>query len=299
MSERAFSAAVDSGPTAQSSTPRATLRAARSIVLGFSTTLSLTLRRKIRRLPISALTDEYAFSYGAGGWHYFRALLAEYDRHPTVDPRRTTFYQFFQHERVRSVRYLEDILFFHDRGGRWDDDGHHFFFGTYPWGDWGKTESTVGGTPWGYYYDRLHRAHTRDLYGYRRNPWYEPGDPYPLDVEWKQTIRLYHALRRGYFPLLHGSLPSVILLVRRDGQIRAVRRNGNHRLSILAHLGHQRVTVWIAPDSVEEVRESEVDDWYYVKRGICSRQHALAIFNAYFELNGRERVEALGIPPAY
>ncbi len=299
VSERSTIAPVGSRSTEQRADLRGVVRQARTIAFGLSTSLSLALRGKLRRLPTSVLTDEYAFSYGSDGWHYFRALIAEYERHPDVDPRKTTFYQFFEHDRVRSARYLEDILFLHTPSRRWRDDEHRFFFGTYPWGDWGRTESTVGGKPWGHYYDRLHRTSTRDLYGYRRNPWYEPGDPFPLDVEWKQTIRLYHALRRGYHPLLYGSLPSVVLLVREDGQIRAVRRNGNHRLSILAHLGRQRVTVWIAPDSVEEVRESDVDDWYYVKRGICSRRHALAIFNAYFELNGRERIESLGIPPVY
>ncbi len=76
---------------------------------------------------------------------------------------------------------------------------------------------------------------TRDLHGYRRNPWYEPGDTYPLQVEWKWSIELYRSIKGGLFrPLRYGSFPSVVLLVRRDGEIRGVRYNGQHRLAILS-----------------------------------------------------------------
>jgi hypothetical protein len=263
---------------------------------GILACLSLAAKRKLIRLPISTLTDEYAFSYGPDGWHYFRALLAEYERNRDVDPEQTSFYRFFCHERVRSIRYLEDVLFLHDEDRRAPTDGFRFYFGTYPWGGWGKDEGTVGGKPWGHHYDRVEKTCTRDLFGFRRNPWYQPGDTYPLDIEWNQTIKLYHSLLQGYFPLAYGTLPSVVLLVRRNGAIRAVRRNGNHRLSILSHLGRKSVTVWIAPDSIEVVREADVDQWYYVERGLCSREHALDVFNAFFDLTGRERIEYLGLP---
>ena len=47
------------------------------------------------------------------------------------------------------------------------------------------------------------------------------------------------------------------------------------------------------------VREEEVDKWYYVKRGLCSPEQALEIFDTFFELDGSERLAALDLPRTY
>jgi hypothetical protein len=264
---------------------------------------------------MSIITNEFAFSFAPEGWNYFRALVAEYEQNPGMTLERSTFLRFFQHERVRSVRYLEDVLFLHDADRRSRDERCNFYLGTYPWGD------QVGGGPWGRYYDRIEQQTTRDLYGYRRNPWYDPADRYPLENEWKHTIQLYKSIKSGYHPLKHGRLPQVTLLVRRNGDIRAIRYNGQHRFSILSQLGHRKVTVLVPsarsmsadaasfpstsklPKAVDRsevvVRESEVDDWPYVRQGRCTREHALEIFHAFFDLNGRERLDHLGLPSVY
>lgn len=278
---------------------RAVARNWRTVLAGPLTSLRLLLGGRVMRIPTRLVTDEYGFSLAPEGWHYFRALLAEYDQNPDVALEATTFYRLFQDERVRRVRYLNDLLFLHDPDRRANPTDCKFYFGTYPWGDWGKRESQVGGKPFGYYYDLMEGQSTRDMYGYRCNPWYQPGDPYPLRIEWDKTVRLYQSLQKGYFPLLYGSIPTVILLVKRNGDMRAVRREGNHRLSILSHLGHTTLTVAVAPHSVEVIREDDVEQWIYVQRRLCSPEQALAIFNAYFELNGRERIEYLGLPALY
>lgn len=251
----------------------------------------------MKRIPTRLITDEFAFSLATEGWHYFRSLVAEYERDNDIPPQNTTFFRFFEDERVRAVRYLNDLLFLHDPAKR--ENGFRFYFGTYPWGDWWTNDSIVGGNPWGHHYDRMEGKMTRDLYGYRRNPWYQPGDRYALDCEWNQTIRLYHSIQGGYYPFRYRSLPGVVLLVRRDGEIRAIRCKGHHRLSILSHLGHKNVTVVIPSDSIGMVRESEVGNWYYVKHKLCTAEQALKIFHAYFDLNGRERIEYLNLPPVY
>jgi hypothetical protein len=243
--------------------------------------------------------DEYAFSLAPDGWHYFRALLAEYERNPDVRLEDTTFFRFFQDERVSSVRYLNDVLFLHDADRRSSADGYKFYFGTYPWGDFWTRYSLIGGKPWGHHYDRVEGTMTRDLYGYRNNPWYQPGDSHPLEIEWKKTVGLYHSLKQGYYPQWYGTFPEVVLLVRRDGEMRAVRVEGHHRLSILSHLGHEQVTVLIPANSLGVVHESDVEQWYYVKRRLCTPERALEIFHAFFELNGRERLEFLGLPCVY
>lgn len=55
------------------------------------------------------------------------------------------------------------------------------------------------------------------------------------------------------------------------------------------------MTVALRPESVKFVAEAEVEDWYYVRRGLCPPEQALGIFNAFFELDGRERLEYLGL----
>jgi glycosyltransferase involved in cell wall biosynthesis len=248
------------------------------------------------RLPPDLVSDEYAFSLASSGWHYLRALLAEHAADPELKPAESLYFRFFTHERMRAVRYLDDVLFLHR------DDAQHdsgLYFGTYPWGDWTESDARVGGKPFGHHFDAVEGADTRDLYGYRRNPWYRPGDEYPLSLEWRRTTELYRSLSAGYRPRLYGSIPSVVLLVRESGTIRAVRHRGHHRLATLAHLGYHEVTMAVDPDSIRVVREAEVEDWYNVRNGRCSPERALEIFNAFFELDGSERAASLDLPKPY
>jgi hypothetical protein len=267
----------------------------------------------LKRVPMRLITNEFAFSFAPEGWNYFRALVAEREGRPQLRLEDSVFYGFFQHECVKSVRYLNDLLFLHQPER--SDSGFQFALGTYPWGD------HVGGGPWGHHFDQVTGSLTRDLYGPRANIWYRPGEPDALRLEWEQTLWALDQLRNGYRPLRTGQLPEVTLLVRYDGEYRAIRYNGQHRLAVLSHFGRKRLTVlvpsarsinaelasWPSVSSLPKivhdgeivVRETEVDSWPYVNRGLCSREQALEIFHAFFEVNGRERIEHLGLPSIY
>ena len=250
-----------------------------------------TLNGRLISLPLSLITDEFAFSLDVNGWNYYRALLTDYGNNPVVPLEATTFFRFFQHACINAIRYLEDALFFHEPESPGDENRFRFYLGAYPWGGLTETASLVGGTPFGWYYDRTESRSTRDLWGYGKTLWYQPNDRYTLECEWELTKKQFRGLQHGYHPWLHLALPAVTLLVRRDGQRRAIIVDGHHRLSILSYLGYHQATVEV----VQRVAEAEVDQWYYVKRGDCSRQHALEIFNAFFRLNGRERVAYLNL----
>src|SRR5437764_607189 len=99
------------------------------------------------------------------------------------------------------------------------------YWSAFPSPAWARSCCSSGG-PWGIHFDRVEGASTRNVYGDSRNPWYEPGQWRPLEIEWRETIRTYESVRKGYRPWLHRSLPQVTLLVRRDGDFRAVRYNG-------------------------------------------------------------------------
>ena len=70
-------------------------------------------------------------------------------------------------------------------------------------------------------------------------------------------------------------------------------------MAVLTHLGYKTLTVMVTRDSIGTIHEGDVDDWYYVRNGICTKELALRFFHAYFELNGRERIRYLGLPTSY
>ncbi|NJM75680.1 MAG: hypothetical protein HC852_07735 [Acaryochloridaceae cyanobacterium RU_4_10] len=258
------------------------------------------LRQNLIRIPTNIITDEFAFSLAPEGWNFYRDLVFECSKKSEITLENTTFFQFFQSKQLNSVCYLNDLLFIHDleRKNRLSHNGFNFYLGTYPWGGWTKEEASTGGKPFGHHYDRIEGKMTRDLWGYGRNPFYKPKDRHTLECELKVMQELYPSLKKGYYPLRYG-FPSVTLLVRQNGEMRAVMGGGHHRLSILSHLGYERLTVLLPESYMGKVFESEVAQWYYVSRGLCTPEQALEIFNAYFDLNGRERLAYLGLTSIY
>jgi hypothetical protein len=280
---------------------RKAIPAFKRITLGLIKRLKLAYNGKLVKIPIRLISDDYGFSLAPEGWHYFRSLIVEYEKNPNISLDETIFFQFFQHEKIRSLRYVNDLLFLHKPSKRFQVEGFNFYFSTCPWGDSTKNCSFSGlFQPWGHYHDFVESKMTRDLFGYRQNIWYQPGDRYPLELEFNHFKYIYNSIQsRGYSPMYFGSLPEVILLVRCNGEWRALKHDGHHRLTVLSHLGHDKVTVAIPPECIEVVHEAEVEQWYYVKRGLCSAEQALEIFNTHFELNGRERLEYLGLSSVY
>jgi hypothetical protein len=263
--------------------------------------LKLAYDGRLIKIPVRLISDEYGFSLAPEGWHYFRSLIAEFEKNPEIILDDTIFFKFFQHEKIRSLRYVNDLLFLHKPGKQLQAQDFNFYFPMCPWGDWSKDCSFTGMfQPWGHYHDFIEGKMTRDLFGYRQNIWYQPGDRYPLELEFNHFKYIYNSINsRGYSPVWFGSFPEIILLVRCNGDWRAVKHDGHHRLTVLSHLGYNKVTVSISQEAIGVVHEAEVEQWYYVKHGLCTIEQALEVFNAYFELNGRERLEYLGLPSIY
>jgi len=244
------------------------------------------LQRKLIQIPIDIITDEFAFSLEPQGWNFYCSLMEDYERNPKINIESTQFFKFFQHERIKSSTYLNDLLFFNRTDKKLKNNEYRFYLGTWPWGGMTEIESLEGGTPFGIHYDHIEEKMTKDLWGSDRNLWYEPGNRYTLEFEMDLTIKTYNALKKGYRPLYYNSFPSVTLLIRLDGQKRALMYDGHHRLTALKVLGYKRVMVEVA----HVVKETEVEDWCYVRNGYCTKEEALEIFNAFFELNGKERL---------
>lgn len=253
------------------------------------------LAGKLINLPLNWITDEFAFSLNSAGWNFYTDLLSEHERRPDIGLEETRFFRFFTHEHIIAVQSLNDLLFLHDPSKRCRANDCKFYLGTWPWGGLTRAETLTGGTPFGWYYDMVERKNTKELWGYGRNLWYQPNDKFTLQNEMHLTLQLLNSLRGGYSPVRHLSFPLITLLVSRRGERRGVIVDGHHRLAILSHLRHERATVEVA----QVIREEDVGQWYYVKRGDCTAAQALEIFDAFFVQNGMERLRALqldGLP---
>lgn len=249
----------------------------------------LAVTGQLISFPMAQITDEFAFSLASEGWNFYSSVLSEYDQNPHISWDETTLFRFFNSESIKSVRSLNDLLFLHQPQKQ--SQSFQFYLGTWPWGGLTKADTRQGGTPFGWYYDQIEGKMTKELWGYGRNLWYEPGDRYTLEVETELTLKLYASVKKSYQPFLHLSFPSVTLLVRQDGEMRGLIVDGHHRLCILSHLNYEQVTV-----AVEQViKETEVEQWFYVKQGYCQPEQALEIFQAFFDINGRERLDYLAI----
>lgn len=239
---------------------------------------------RIRREPEGVTADELvtvtpeictnllAFSFSMSGWHYLTAVLREYADHP-------------------EVRYHQSVLrHFHDRYQPSDmstlvgDDPNITFrppVGILPWGSFDVALSKTGGCP-------------KDV---RQSRQFGPTDIRGVKWDFSQIRHLYgHVKTEGYRPFGHESgFISGVFLCRNNGERRFVLLDGTHRCAILSFLGQAVVTMRYAPGCHREIREDDVEDWYYVKRGLCSVSDALAYFHAYFEHNGLERARRLGL----
>lgn len=237
---------------------------------------------RLRRLPITAISDEFAFSFGASGWQPLRALLSE----PPQPFEETAYARFFSAPTTQRVGTLNDLLFLHD-----PDRGRclpQLWLGTYPWG--GLTAGDCAGTPFGWAYDAATGADTAALWGRHRTPWYRPGDPSTMAIDVARTLELAASIEAsGYAPWRARGWPRVCLLERAGGERRALVIDGHHRLGVLAHLGARRVRV----DVDRVVRERDVERWPMVRDARCSADDARQIFHAFFDLDGRERFRAV------
>lgn len=245
-------------------------------------------------VPVDRITTEFAFGYGSTGWNYHRAMLVE----AMACSREIPSWRLFFHRLAElGVRNLNDVMTLGSSEAGVIDA--QFWFGTWPWGHWWKRHLPYG-SAWGWRYDQVSGSDTSAMYGKNGNPWHRPGDLESLSKEERLTLALSESIRtRGYRPLLHGSFPEAVLLIRSDGEFVAVRSNGQHRLAVLSATGHQRVRMMIARESVGVLREEDVESWPYVQAGACSPDDAHTVFNWYFRLSGRERARSLGIPLVY
>lgn len=219
----------------------------------------------IVEVPIDICMNPLGFSFGPGGWHHLVALLKEYDQNPYLHPEESVLYRFYQKYQPLDMGELLDQI------GYSPSFRPPFF--VYPWGSFKASTYYKGATP----------------KNQRNSRFSGPADEWRLNTDFCQTIRLYQQIKKeGYRPWIRDFIGGVFLQSA-SGEQRYVVLDGNHRVAVLAHLGMRQVRTAYLKGHFKIIHELEVDEWHYVRNGMCSRADALAYFHAFFQLSGRER----------
>ena len=230
----------------------------------------LNRHRDLVEVPLEMCTNPLAFSYGSGGWHYLTGTLNEYLRSPDITWDRSLLSKFHARYVLRDssdlVSYTSGVSYVCP-------------FGLLPWGGFGSGQDqpkNIG-----------------------RSRQCGPSDSSLIRWEFHQAIYVFERLRRqGYRPWWHESgFIAGVFLERQNGERRFVVTDGTHRCAALSVLGYDKVVMRYEPGRSTAIREKDVDRWPAVREGLCSRSDARAYFNAYFELDGRERARRLGLVP--
>lgn len=237
-------------------------------------------------VPLSICTNQYGFSYGQQGWHYWRDLAIQFMKEPGIPIEEMRFFKFFQRCQAPSFTH---VMTLHNVGLR--ESLPEIPFGSYPWG---ISDSFSAIDP--------HRFH--GVIGDRANQrfmWHEwgPDTKEVLRKEFAVTVRLLKSIQeQGYRPRIlsrNSPFPQGLILVNLSGEVRFTQVSGAHRLAVLSALGHDRVIVQLDLARYPPILEEDVDSWLYVKSGLISRSAALDLFHLYFLIDGTERAEALGV----
>lgn len=228
--------------------------------------------RELFQVPLAICTNFLAFSYARTGWNCLTALLREYRFNPRLGYRDSVLYRFHQRYQPGDMFTLVE----HRPGVCFRPP-----VGVFPWASFYLEASRTGGRPKDPRFSRV----------------LGPSSDQLIEWEFAQTVHLYERIRRrGYRPWTHESgFLTGVLLVRRDGARRFVVIDGTHRCAILSVLGYEEIAARYAPGCYRTLHEDDVEGWYYVQRGHCSREDALAYFHAFFELDGSERARSLGL----
>ena len=229
-------------------------------------------RKSLVEVPLEICTNYLAFSLSHRGWHYYTALFQEYDKNSKLGWEESILWKFHNTYQPKDISTLLPPNM---------NPKFHPEIGIYPWGHFNIELSKVGGQP----YD----IENTNACG--------PSEPELIQREFNHLLHLYESIKRnGYKPWKYrNGFITGTFLVKENGDRRFLLTEGNHRCAILSHLNYDTAKMWLMPDYYSIIHEDNVDSWYYVKNGQCSREEALAYFNGYFNNNGKERAKALGL----
>lgn len=124
--------------------------------------------------------------------------------------------------------------------------------------------------------------------------YYGPCSPQKVAFEHHRLSALRDSIERhGYRPDRYGHITGFLML--RGDAVRFFVRGGKHRAAVLAALGHPTVPVTMKPDWPPLVNRDQAAQWPLVAEGRISLDLALAVFDRYFDTDGRHQAAELGL----
>lgn len=236
----------------------------------FSRLLLRTVRRNtIRKVEMDQCVNPFGLSFGQDGWHFLVEYLRELHFTHTLSLNESILYHYHKQYQPVSMKELVTSAGMHVEF----DPG----FLRYPWGNF-KT-------------DFDHRLAEKDRF---RSRFCGPSDDELIKAEARNLVELRDYMKcTGYNPWKspYGFIGGVFL-VKENADYRFVILQGNHRVSVMSYLGIKCFEVRFLPYHFHYIDQKDIDEWYYVKRGICTKQDARKYFDAFFILNGKERASS-------
>ena len=233
-------------------------------------------------VPLEKCRYPYHFSYDPAGWHPFVAVLNQYKCNPELSYEASILYEYYQ-------RYQPNTIFeaFFPTTAPEDIEGaapltklsippYEPFF---PWDpSKPKTKGEKGLDP----------SHGNQGFG-----------PVSIEkgrLEFKRLIDTYDSVKRyGYMPAQghDGDIRGYFL--RTSDDYRFFIRQGLHRAAVLSAMNYQTVRVKFFKPTPRTVFLADSHNWPQVKEGVLSLTVAKRIFMMFFDENGTEKAQRLGL----
>jgi hypothetical protein len=209
-------------------------------------------------VTLDEATTIFGCSFGAAGWQHLRLTLQQYDENPcvkVVDTVMAAYHKQFLPDSISTiagVAHQEPLPLF-----------------VYPWGTF-----------------KNGAAHSsKDV---RSSRFCGPSTDEFIEEEFRVITKLYLKIRQnGYQPTIYPySYLSGTWLHALDGRKRFIVMQGNHRMAVLAHLGISPIAVRTGNLALQNICESELEQWPLVASGRCDLEHAQKVFRMFFKENG-------------
>lgn len=228
-------------------------------------------RRRIFSVRLSDCIDEFGNTFGEKGTHLFIRALRQSREHERL---KVILHEYYEQNRIKSVNQLVGRNIGHSTGD--------FFF-----------------LPW-------ERGRVRPLDKFLASHKIGPTPQANLDAVVTRLINVVEYVgKRGYRP--HLALDGYIRVIGvKDGdRLRYLIRDGQHRASVLSHLGKEFIRVcfnsdyWARSIFLDSLRRAfgrhkdkykalgliskeNVHEWPHVQSGVISAEDALAVFDALY-----------------
>jgi hypothetical protein len=240
-------------------------------------------------LPLRIARDTKGFSFAPDGWHPWTAELLDQARRTQVGYSGSLLQRYY--DRFQPSDALAALAGLELTSPCGLSELPRELFWLTPWSASTPDEMRRSVHDW---VRRGARAHGLEDYRLSRDgtPYQGPVSQALGEIEVRRLRTAHRILAVEGYDRRQGD--SLVYLVRRGRELRAVKfGSGYHRTAAIAALGEAVIPAQLRPPYAVDVRD--VDDWPQVRRGMWSREAALAYVDHLFEFDARAWAAAAGL----